>query len=309
MMNSNATIIVVVASFLLSGCTGSLVPEAQPDSSSTGVSESTGTGASEPSADTSGSPPEGTSVSDTTSGPALDTSSGAADSSSSSDSSSGLPVCLDEGTWRGAAISGPNPLGTEEWENVDATCLVRDFERGGGTSEYTLECDEGGPEPTVRTLYAPFISALDVGMTVRLRYLREIVIDGPSYRAFAIHDLEGALVVGNYRNHVPSDAPTDSATFFAPFEFDSVDGLCAPEPRRGDEGGSFVIDPCPFARTPLGVRVAFGDETTTIVDRTTRSVAGYEFNVSAYFADFVDPESGCGRDRDFVSVHVFSEQK
>lgn len=309
MKDLNSTI-VATALLLLCGCLSNRDPGTQADSSSTGMTESTGTGASDPSRGSFGSSSGVTSATEKTSGATPDTSSGSADSSSSSDSGNGLPVCLDEGTWRGAEIElGRNMSDSQEWENVDATCVVSGFERGGGPSEYALTCDEGEAEPTVRLLHAPFIAALELGMTVRLRYLRQHVLDGSFYRAFAIHDIEGALVMGSYRNGLPSDAPTDPATFFEPFEFESVDGLCAGEAPGEDGGGTFIIDPCPFVRTPLGLSVTSGDQSTTILDGTTRSVGGYEFNVSAYFADFVDPEPGCGSSREFVFVNVFSEQK
>ena len=145
-------------------------------------------------------------------------------------------------------------------------------------------------------------------MTVRLRYLRQIVIDGRYYEAFAIHDRSGVLLMGNYRNNIPGNAPIDPTTFFAPLEFETVDAGCPVEPPEEDDGRDFISNPCPFARTPLAVQVTSGEQTSAIVDGTARSVGGYELNVSASFVDYVDPELGCGRDREAVSVYIFSEQ-
>lgn len=304
--------IVASASLLLGGCLSGLVPDAESGTSSGGTTGTQGTDVTGPSPGSSGSPPGGTSAAETANGSTLGTSSGPlGDSSSGSDSGSGgsVSVCPDEGDRRTASISFSGAAVDEQgWENVDAMCFVAGFEEGEGTSEYALECDEGGPEPTQRVLFAPPISALGVGMTVRLRYLRQDVIDGRFYWAFALHDLEGTLVMGNYRNRLPSNAPTDPATFFAPFEFTPVKGLCPPEPPEDDEDGGFISDPCPFVRTPFGVSVALGDQTTTVLDGTVRSVSGYEFNVSAFVAEFVDPESICPSDGELVSLHIFSEE-
>lgn len=307
-MNSRFSSIVAVASFLLFGCTGSLVPETQSDGSSRGRTESTGTGVPDTSGDSSGSPSGVTSVSETTTGSTLGTSS-AADSSSSS-GGTGASACKPEGSLRTASVEfGVNVPKGGAWETVDATCFVGGFERGGGTSEYALECDEGEPEPTQRSLRAPFIPALDVGMTVRLRFLSEQVTDGRYYEAFAIHDLSGVLLMGNYRNNIPSNAPIDPTTFFAPLEFEPVDAGCPVEPPAEDDGRDFISNPCPLARTSLAVTVTSGEQSSSIVDETARSVGGYEFNVFASFLDFVDPDTECGSDRETVSVYVFSEQQ
>ncbi len=169
----------------------------------------------------------------------------------------------------------------------------------------TLECDVGEAEPMQRTLRSAPIEALTVGMTIRLRYLQQEVIDGPFYYAFAIHDLDGTLLVGNYRNNVPNDAPVDPTTFFEPFEFDAVDGLCGTE-RWEDEGGMFVQDPCPQNRTPLGVEVSDGARSTTIIDDSAETFAGYEFNIHASFVELLDVTGTCGVDGDRISAYIFA---
>lgn len=285
-----------------------LVAETQSDGSSSGVTESTGTGVPDTTTDESGSLSGVTSVSETSSGSTPSTSS-AADSGDSSSGGTGGSACAPEGSLRTASVElGVNLVGDRAWENVDSTCFVGGMERGGGSSEYALECDEGEAQPVERSLRAPFIPALDLGMTIRLRYLRQIVTDGRYYEAFAVHDLSGVLLMGNYRNNIPSNAPIDPTTFFAPLEFDPVEVGCPVEPPAEDDGRDFISAPCPFARTPLAVRVTSGERTLSIMDGTAGSLGGYEFDVFAFFLDYVDPDTECGSDRESVSVYVFSEQ-
>ncbi len=280
----------------------------QTNSSSSSGSGSTVTSRSSGPEDSVGATTDGATTFATT-GSTSETNSGSTGgSSSSSETGGGHSACGPRGPLRTATVQlGRGIPDATGWENVDATCFVGGMERGGGSSDYRLECDEGEPEPTVRMVSAPFIAALELGMTVRLRYLRQHVTDGRFYFAFAIHDLEDRLVMGNYQNQLPNSAPLDPATFFAPFEFESVDGLCPTERPVDDGGGAFISNPCPFARTSLGIRITAGDEDSTIVDGAAGSVSGYEFNIAAFFVDFVDPNSECGLDRELISIHVFSE--
>jgi hypothetical protein len=180
---------------------------------------------------------------------------------------------------------------------LDAGCVVEAIVQEESTRlRIDLSCDELGEQVSRKVFVTsdPPV-ALPIGPTdaLQLRVAEVVPIDTGGYECVALHDADGALVLGQYHAGCP-DELVDPATWLAPFVLELRMDVCEPEPYVRPDGGAFIQDPCPGQDQRGAFTVDDGVESVLVYDRGTGVIAGVDVRVPKAIRHYPIEAESCG---------------
>lgn len=192
-------------------------------------------------------------------------------------------------------VDVPTVMRDPFYATIDAACVVQGVMEDGDRRTYPLECDEGG-EPVPRVLEVlrspgPIELPVAAGTPVHLQLVQDFPIDYGGFRYIVVRDAAGELLLGAYGGGlVPESAGIDVDEWFAPLTYALAFGDCEPEPYE-DPGGSFIVEPCPAARTRLALDFQLGDASIHLLEGTSGPLGPLVLEVTS--ARHLDPVGEC----------------